>query len=516
MVGNTGACEECVRTCQLLHWSKKDIEPRVTRFFKVLIGRDYQEALFLPPKFAKTVQDLVDKETKVEDSSGTCWTVTLSHYKDLLAFHKGWSEFSVAWGLQLGDFLAVNHIKGSHFVVHVFGRDGCEKLNTATKHPPVRRARSSQNVATESTPCQATCRDAKKRKSSETSVLIQQTKTNCTPNSEVGIEKQVCIYNEFDLVVDRETGYDQSDYRACIFDLSSFEMQQHICPDGNSGKRLDGQEGSSDHAQAVVNFQVDGNLVDKNPTERVVLRKETTIDSNIVENNKDLGPMDNMSLEHVANDLPSAVPTESPADNCTDVDDKSNVVILCQTPNSSTGCLSQNPLSINRNLNEEFKMVEKEKVEKTEQASACVRERVLEPSTSGEGGSSFASVETIKIVKTEPVDSLDLPSTIDPSFTCLAVTNGSVCIELPDPLPSVVYPRGRQGRASVIIEDPKGRDWGCVYHEQFGFNVIVAPWFKINEENAIQPGDVLKFTMVPNASSLNKYKFDIVREQLDN
>ncbi|KAI5664988.1 hypothetical protein M9H77_24311 [Catharanthus roseus] len=45
MVGNMSACEECVRTCQLLHWSKKDIVPKVTRFFKVLIGTDYKEAL---------------------------------------------------------------------------------------------------------------------------------------------------------------------------------------------------------------------------------------------------------------------------------------------------------------------------------------------------------------------------------------------------------------------------------------------------------------------------------------
>ncbi|KAI5664986.1 hypothetical protein M9H77_24309 [Catharanthus roseus] len=37
-----------------------------------------------------------------------------------------------------------------------------------------------------------------------------------------------------------------------------------------------------------------------------------------------------------------------------------------------------------------------------------------------------------------------------------------------------------------------------------------ALWFKINKENAIQPGQLLKFTMVADELSLNKHKFDIL------
>ncbi|KAI5679716.1 hypothetical protein M9H77_00943 [Catharanthus roseus] len=487
MAGNKGACKDCARSCQLLHWTKKDLGPIVTRFFKVLIGNDFQEALVIPPNFAETIQDLVDQETVIEDLSGTRWTVTLSHYKDLLAFHKGWSEFFVAFGLQVGDFLVVNYIKGSHFVIHAFGRNGCERVNTATTHQPLKEAaRSNETVATESTPCQATRRGAKKRKSSRTSAKTQSTETNCITNSEAEKEKQVCMDKEFYMMVDREAGHSQSDYRTCLFDLSNFEMQKDVCADGKSGKPLDGKEGSSGHAQTVVNFQLD-----ENHTERVVLEKETTINSNIVENNKDLGPIDNMLVEHATDNLPFAVPSEGLADN---VDGKSNVATLRKSRKSrksSIGSSSQNPLSTNRNLNKELKIAEK-----TKKTSARAHKRALESSAGEEGGNSLESVETINIVKTEPVGSLDVPPpTTDSSFTCLAVPNSSVFIELPSPLPLVLFHKARQGKATMTIEDPQGRDWGCVYHEQLDFRVIIAPWFKINEVNDIRTGDLLKFTM---------------------
>lgn len=45
MVRKMGACEECERTCQLLHGCKRDLDPMVSRFFKVMIGTDFNEAL---------------------------------------------------------------------------------------------------------------------------------------------------------------------------------------------------------------------------------------------------------------------------------------------------------------------------------------------------------------------------------------------------------------------------------------------------------------------------------------
>lgn len=44
-----------------------------------------------------------------------------------LAFQNGWHEFSVDHSIEVGDFLVFHHFKGSHFLVEIFGRSGCEK-----------------------------------------------------------------------------------------------------------------------------------------------------------------------------------------------------------------------------------------------------------------------------------------------------------------------------------------------------------------------------------------------------
>ena len=45
MVVMAGACEECIRNCQLTHRNKMDLSPSVTRFFKVLVGDDFSQFL---------------------------------------------------------------------------------------------------------------------------------------------------------------------------------------------------------------------------------------------------------------------------------------------------------------------------------------------------------------------------------------------------------------------------------------------------------------------------------------
>lgn len=84
---------------------------------------------FLPPKFARTVVALVDKETYLEDSTGRRWRVTLSDVDGSLAFQKGWRDFLLDHDIQLGDFLIFHYIMGSHFVVQIYGKSGCEKLD---------------------------------------------------------------------------------------------------------------------------------------------------------------------------------------------------------------------------------------------------------------------------------------------------------------------------------------------------------------------------------------------------
>ncbi|KAL2469746.1 Uncharacterized protein Adt_37882 [Abeliophyllum distichum] len=109
MVSDGEACKECAQNCLLMHQKQNDPQPSA-RFFKVMI-------------------DLIGHETHLEDSSGRLWPVTYSIVDGSLAFHKGWPEFSLDHGLQLGQLLTFFYIADSHFVVQIFGTSGCEILN---------------------------------------------------------------------------------------------------------------------------------------------------------------------------------------------------------------------------------------------------------------------------------------------------------------------------------------------------------------------------------------------------
>ncbi|CAL5376073.1 unnamed protein product [Camellia sinensis] len=143
------ACAKCTLNCLLIHGKNKDPSTVATSFFKIMIeifpyeeenpydrkchmtlqtATVYSGSLFLPPKFARTVSDLIDQKTQLEDASGQRWTVTLSKYDGSLAFQQGWLAFSLEHGLEIGDFVLFHYIEQSHFVVQIYGKSGCEKL----------------------------------------------------------------------------------------------------------------------------------------------------------------------------------------------------------------------------------------------------------------------------------------------------------------------------------------------------------------------------------------------------
>ncbi|XP_059657283.1 B3 domain-containing protein Os01g0905400-like [Cornus florida] len=124
---NLEACAECTENCLLIHGKKNDPSPTITSFFKVMIGDDFSKVMFLPPKFARTVSALVGQKTHLEDAIGRRWIVTVSKINGSIAFQKGWHGFSLDHDLEVGDFLVFNYIKGSHFVVQIYGKTGCHK-----------------------------------------------------------------------------------------------------------------------------------------------------------------------------------------------------------------------------------------------------------------------------------------------------------------------------------------------------------------------------------------------------
>ncbi|KZV46498.1 hypothetical protein F511_10603 [Dorcoceras hygrometricum] len=103
--------------------------PIILRFFKILQNEKYSQILYLPPAFARKVKCLVDKETYLENSSGQRWAVKVSKVDGSLAIHGGWNEFFTQQSLMVGQVLEFHYIKGSHFLVRVYGRSGCERIS---------------------------------------------------------------------------------------------------------------------------------------------------------------------------------------------------------------------------------------------------------------------------------------------------------------------------------------------------------------------------------------------------
>ncbi|XP_024969042.1 B3 domain-containing protein Os01g0905400-like isoform X2 [Cynara cardunculus var. scolymus] len=128
MVHVAEVCAECTQNCLLMHKKDKNPSPVATTFFKVMFGDEYSKVLFLPPRFAHSVRNMVGKATRLEDPSGEKWKVKFTMIDGFLAFEEGWNAFSTAHGLKVGDFLVFHYIMESHFVVLMYGQSGCPEI----------------------------------------------------------------------------------------------------------------------------------------------------------------------------------------------------------------------------------------------------------------------------------------------------------------------------------------------------------------------------------------------------
>lgn len=308
MVVMAGACEECIRNCQLTHHNKVDLSPSVTRFFKVLVGDDFSQFLLLPRKFADTVMDLVNQETKLEDSNGVQWTVTLSLVKNSLAFSRGWQEFSLDHNLQAGDFLLFNYIKGTHFVVYIFDKSCCQKTSDNIGLPR-KRARTIGSISSGGKPCGRIDTNPINRPNSSTSGVsgsnsknshILPTTTNSTLNAEGGNGNWSFLDSSFNMMMDWDAGPGLGERRMCLFDLSEFEVQgdKEVA---DTDKGIDAVQSTSSNTQTSMRSQDEA---DKDPTGTKVGTKDLKIatfteetDMGMMVNEKDLEAKDDMLLE---------------------------------------------------------------------------------------------------------------------------------------------------------------------------------------------------------------------------
>ncbi|XP_078153707.1 uncharacterized protein LOC144548870 [Carex rostrata] len=99
-----------------------------TSFFKVMLG-DFTQFLYIPPAFAETMTDLLDKKILLEDSSGARWSVRVCMKRRCLAFGHGWCRFVLDHSIDTGEFVVFRKVGQFIFLVQIFSISGCERLS---------------------------------------------------------------------------------------------------------------------------------------------------------------------------------------------------------------------------------------------------------------------------------------------------------------------------------------------------------------------------------------------------
>ncbi|KAA8542178.1 hypothetical protein F0562_023330 [Nyssa sinensis] len=288
---NAEICAECTQTCLLIHGKKKDPSSTITSFFKVMVGDNFSEVLFLPPKFARTVSALVDQEIQVEDSSGHWWGVTLCNVDGSFAFQEGWHAFAVDHGLRVGDFIVFHYIMGSHFVVQIYGKNGCQKVIFSRENSFKKRKRTSRDFIVKDEPCHTIDKGSMDKQGSSASVVsgsdIEITQGQSLVND---VEKEPMATentSNFDnrngrvmsraeyieepyYIIDRDPGIKQGEDRSSLYDLSNFEMPVNNFAADDTNKVLTVDKRSPHHAVTSLRSQTEAVLVDKDPVAEAV------------------------------------------------------------------------------------------------------------------------------------------------------------------------------------------------------------------------------------------------------
>ncbi|KAM7483412.1 hypothetical protein LguiB_007995 [Lonicera macranthoides] len=312
MVGRVESCAECTQNCVLIHANRKDPSPIVTSFFKVMYPDEYSKVLLLPPKFARTVSSLVGQTIHLEDSSGQRWIVTISNVDGSLAFQNGWHEFSLAHGLNEGDFLVFNYIMGSHFVVQIYDNSGCQKLvffeenGTPKKRwingnlsPPDggtrKKRKTSGNFSGKGGSPQKVGNGLIDEQASSShfqvvsDIEISQSQpmvTDNISNFNNGVNNATVPpkYVEEPFIIHRDGGYIQEDYRSSLFDLADFEMNRNSRPDGDRTNKFSVEDEGNLHPanpmlQCITDFEMNKSRSDGDGTNKFLVEDDCIANS---------------------------------------------------------------------------------------------------------------------------------------------------------------------------------------------------------------------------------------------
>ncbi|KAL2515598.1 B3 domain-containing protein-like [Forsythia ovata] len=260
MVQDGKACQECSRNCLLTHQKQKNVSPIVTRFFKIMLGDDYLKVLYLPPSFVREVRNTIGRPSYLEDSTGQQWPVKVSVIDGCLAIQEGWHKFALDHRLEVGELLVFFYIKGSHFVVQIYGTSARERLKFNRRRGRPRKRSREEEIIVPDEPFWTLDINSRGKPGSSTSVASGsefqhgQSLPKVASNSGCDFGKRqfgptTISTDDPVLMLNTNAGYNQGEDRTYLQDLSSFEMGRNEANPIKPKKSSLGGEIVPDHPQ---------------------------------------------------------------------------------------------------------------------------------------------------------------------------------------------------------------------------------------------------------------------------
>lgn len=492
---NSKACRECTQNCVLMHQKQESPLPIVNRFFKIMMGDDYSEVLFLPPSFVRKVRFSIGQQTHLEDSTGQQWPVMISNIDGSLALQKGWHEFSLDHGLEVGQFLVFYYIKDCHFVVQIYGTSASERLNFNRKRGRLKKR----------------SREGKEKVLQEESIRTVDKSLTVKPWSSTSVqcgEWQQFIPTDISmddtaLMLNKNAGNNPGEDRSYLCDLSSFEFGKNESNADNSKKSLGGEiflnnsqirkltESKTNNIQMAENreYQINGHFDGVlSPAEPGEEAKMITGSSNLLSNFQD--------------DKKNAVLDEVPFIGCSKLSERECAVLPTYHSSSFSIPMLKDP-SGGRTVSVKKELVEMGGVPfKLHQTSSG---KDLNRATE------FAHMHlrTVKdvgsVVKSEPAVFVS-------ASPFLVEVKWQAYLELPKILPPIEGQMAGGQSQVVYLRDSARRLWPVLYTATFGIPAFVDGWKRFCEKNFIHLGDVC--IIKPENSVSGVYRVDVIRNSV--
>ncbi|XP_030542230.1 uncharacterized protein LOC115749520 isoform X2 [Rhodamnia argentea] len=495
------ACAECSRNCVILHGKNRNTSPNVSSFFKVMVGSQFSELLYIPPKFSPTVSGLLNQNIHLEDSGGGQWEVTLSAVDGSLAFQRGWNAFSCDHGLEVGYFLLFYYL-GSHFRVDIYDRTGCRKVDFPENRMSKKRTVSSRNSPDDPAGDKSSSESA----SVVSGALAELDQSHCRTNVEEAVKQtaSTCLKScrksqplaeELSFMINRDTENREREEVRPAFDLFDLEMKSSRPCAGLNPCIVDGNGPSSVGAVISQLSHNEAGLADKDPILDSVNNWTCEETNRHIKKLKKSGNSEGIDKQETLfndcmNDVLPVVKRE------------------LMEMNEDNKCKVERPM-----------IIKQEPVEGTSGhwSTKMANQKIYgkEPIVKAEySGSNALIASDGQPAEGEPINAMAslVDMAADASYSIKVVTDCHSHLELPADLPLKFFKgTSSRDRKVVYLKDPSKRMWPVLYHERSGLRLLTSGWDGFRKANCIQQGDECVFQLKMMSSPRYLYEVSITR-----